>query len=85
MFNKFKVGNIVKIITGFDEWPQNNFPQNLITEVVSRPHTFNSLPNIYIKGLRNKLYYVHVSHFIKASKRETFLYHILGPYVSEEE
>lgn len=78
--NEFKKGDIVKrkIVT---KYITILLPNSLITEVLEGRNG----NHIVIKNDRMMGSIRLSKYFVKASKREAFLYHILGPYISEEE
>lgn len=81
MFNRLKNGDVIKITTDF-KCLEDVFPKDLVTEIMFVKSYSAAL---MIKDLCGKECLIHRSHFIKASKREAFHYHIYGPHISEGE
>jgi len=81
---EFKKGDIIKRKIVTKELPKP-LPNGLVTEILEEPNGTCGRTYIIIKNDKMERSTRYAEYFIKASKREAFLYHILGPYISEEE
>lgn len=80
----FVKGNIVKVTKMLPHFRSlKGFPKRLVTEVVYGQETYEKY--IAVRNEEKDIRTIASSYATNASRREAFLYHILGPYISEEE